>query len=73
LWAESAGEPHLPGTNAAHAGSLCWLTLLGRAVVCAVLVVLAGGAITQLSEHGVRLLQVRAAREKSGSKGGLRL
>jgi hypothetical protein len=26
-----------------------WLTLLGRAVVCAVLVVLAGGAITQLA------------------------
>jgi hypothetical protein len=49
LWAEAAGEPHLPGTNAAPAGSLCWLTRLGWAVVCAVLVVLAGGAITQLA------------------------
>ncbi len=49
LWVEAAGEPHLPGTNAAPVGSLCWLTLLGRAVVCAVLVVLAGGAITQLA------------------------
>lgn len=49
LWAETAGEPQLPGTNAAPAESLCWLTLLGRTVVCAVLVVLAGGAITQLA------------------------
>jgi hypothetical protein len=49
LWAEAAGEPHLPGTNAAPAGSLCWLTRLGWAVMCAVLVVLAGNAITQLA------------------------
>jgi hypothetical protein len=49
LWAEAADEPHLLGTNAAPAGSLCRLTLLGRAVMCAVLVVLAGNAITRLA------------------------
>jgi len=50
LWGDAAGDAHLPGMHAAPAGALCWLTLLGRAVVGAVLVVLAGGAISQLAK-----------------------
>ena len=50
LWGEAAGEAHLPGVNAATVGSACRLTMVGRAVVGAVLVVLAGGAIGQLAK-----------------------